>query len=93
MSKASEYTVIPEKCYILDQLRQKCTYGNMVECELLCERAAKKQICKHTTSDVIKQYMSELARFLFYCSKYLPSPTVEAENIDIALAKTMVGTS
>ena len=32
-----------------------------------------KYACMHTKSDVIGQYMSELSRFLFYCSRYLPS--------------------
>ena len=53
----------------------------MAESELLCVRVAtliRKQICKHTKSDVIKQYiLSELSSFFvwffIYCSLYLPS--------------------
>ena len=40
----------------------KSKYGNMTESEMICVRVATllKQICKHTKTDVIRQYMSEL---------------------------------
>ena len=51
-------------------VRQKCTFGNMAESELLCVRVATSLRNKYAH---IRQYMlSELPRFLFYCSRYLP---------------------
>ena len=74
--------------------RQKCTYGNMAESELLCVRVAtlQNQICKHTKSDVIRQYMSELSRF-FHCSRYLPGLNYCPGKNHTALAITLVRTS
>ena len=76
-------------------MREKCTYGNKAESELLCVRVATaliKQICNHTKSDVIREYVSELSKFLFYCSRYLPSLNncPGKKKITIALAKTLV---
>ena len=44
--------------------RQKCTYGNMAESELLCVRVTillRKKKCKHSKSDIMRQYMPELS--------------------------------
>ena len=54
----------------------------MAGIKLLCVR------WKHAKSDVIRQYLSELSRFLFYCSRYLSF--LKGKNIDIALAITLV---
>ena len=69
-------------------VRQKCTYGNMVESEFLCVK------CNHTNSNYIRQYMLELLRFLLYCSGYLPSLNYcQGKNIDVALDITLVKTN
>ena len=56
-----ENTAVPANttANVLDQLRQKCTYGNITESELLCVRVVLyvKRICKLTKSDAIRQYM------------------------------------
>ena len=49
-------------------VRQKYTYGNMAESELLCVIGATLLRNKY----VIRQNMSELSIYFFYCSGYLP---------------------
>ena len=45
------------------------------------------QRCQHIKSDIIRQYMSELSRLFFYCSRYFHSINYpQAKNIPISIA-------
>ena len=55
----------------------------MAESELLCVRVAA--LLRHKYASILRvmsmrQYMSELLRFLFYCSRYLPSLSTAQEK-------------
>ena len=67
----AQILLLPVKA-AMPAVRQKYTYRNMAESELLCVRVATLHGNKYK-SDVIRLYMSELSIFLFYWSRYLPS--------------------
>ena len=75
-------------------VRQKCTYGNMAEWELLCVRVVILHRNKHTKSSVIGSTCQNCQDFYFnvrdICQALMLPSQKKLQNIDIALAITLV---